>query len=581
MRIDDRMRDPFLFISGESLWTPSVEPLLAEHEFLRKSGVEIREYYREQESEESIERFFSCSAGQLTVEVIESANALLFCSTFFLEQGHNLRHGVGLSKKAVTLLISLIDQKFDDRLYLYFRSTALNSVQREQFADTIYTQLDENRKTLLPFSDQQRFPLAEYSSVKGKRIEHKPEAQRPRKVVVFKEGEEFDSALFEAAADAGTQMDLRPVLLPGSSVICWSSESGDTQLLQHSSRKFELYLSPTAKHDAAMSLAQQHCRRHWGNQFETQWVVGGETHFPTAAGHVVDNMSTLQVVKHTPPTDRKFEKFRHCNHPIAIKQSSLLQLQSAEQRICNRFPWAIRQIRQLFNKMKIGFHLGVERIKLPNILLVGPPGNGKSSLSLALGETLGLPTRLISTAGTNDAMSIQGSAKGWGSATPSPIVEFVVDEQCANPSIIVDEIDKGATSRHNGRMVDILHLMLDPTTASHWEDPVLGRCDLSLISWIATANRIDLLPASLLNRFVVINLPPPSGQWIHQIVHNTIRNWGEQMGVQNRALLPCLNEAEWRVIEQRFGGRSFSMRTVQRTIEALLAYKLGHPEQVH
>jgi ATP-dependent Lon protease len=80
----------------------------------------------------------------------------------------------------------------------------------------------------------------------------------------------------------------------------------------------------------------------------------------------------------------------------------------------------------------------------------------------------------------------------------------------AGPLIILDEIEKAGTGRHNGNLYDVLHGLLERETAARWHDPYIDApCDLSHISWIMTANTIEPVPKSLRDRCRCIRFPEP------------------------------------------------------------------------
>ncbi|MGP9812748.1 hypothetical protein ACTZWT_14655 [Rhodopseudomonas sp. NSM] len=65
--------------------------------------------------------------------------------------------------------------------------------------------------------------------------------------------------------------------------------------------------------------------------------------------------------------------------------------------------------------------------------------------------------------------------------------------------------------RDNGRLWDCLLGLLDPETSARYPDPVLQtNVEFSYISYVATANTLEPLPAVLLDRFRIIAFPKPT-----------------------------------------------------------------------
>jgi hypothetical protein len=97
--------------------------------------------------------------------------------------------------------------------------------------------------------------------------------------------------------------------------------------------------------------------------------------------------------------------------------------------------------------------LGPDRsFRMSPILLIGPPGVGKTRFCRRLAELIGLPSRIIMAAGLSDSRDLAGTARGWGTAQPSAAVRLLAESGTANPIIVVDEIEKAGGSAHNGRI---------------------------------------------------------------------------------------------------------------------------------
>jgi ATP-dependent Lon protease len=83
--------------------------------------------------------------------------------------------------------------------------------------------------------------------------------------------------------------------------------------------------------------------------------------------------------------------------------------------------------------------------------------------------------------------------------------------RCANPVLLVDEVDK-ARGSENGDIMATLLGMLEPETARAWFDScLLAPVDLSQISWVLTANTILTLQRPLLSclRVITVGYPAP------------------------------------------------------------------------
>jgi hypothetical protein len=177
------------------------------------------------------------------------------------------------------------------------------------------------------------------------------------------------------------------------------------------------------------------------------------------------------------------------------------------------YPWATELSTELENALILTRGTGAKWIKLPPILIVGPPGTGKTRLARRIAEVADLPYQLINFSGSADNRDLAGTSKGWGSASPSRICEVFIDTESPNPIVLLDEIDKATRDTRNGDALATLLTMLAPETQRRFRDEALGtEFDLQYVNWIATANSLTGLGRPLLSRLRVVKLtaPPPS-----------------------------------------------------------------------
>jgi ATP-dependent Lon protease len=204
---------------------------------------------------------------------------------------------------------------------------------------------------------------------------------------------------------------------------------------------------------------------------------------------------------------KKLGAFRAVASPAALDQTL-----DALKRLRSQQPHFAGVIELIEGRIHLAREMAVP-LHLPPVLLVGPPGVGKTHFTLQLAEALGRPIHRHSFDSSHTGDALCGSDRHWANTQPGLVFNSVCLGDRADPVVVLDEIDKACIGYRSSNPLTPLHGLLEPLTARAITDISVGlEFDASHVFWVATANDLRLVPEPIQTRFRIFHIQPPSAE---------------------------------------------------------------------
>jgi len=150
-----------------------------------------------------------------------------------------------------------------------------------------------------------------------------------------------------------------------------------------------------------------------------------------------------------------------------------------------------------------------DALEIAPMLLLGPPGIGKTHFAREIAQLLGTGMGFVSMSSLTAGWVLSGASSQWKGARPGKVFETLVDGAYANPVMVIDEIDK-ARGEHAYDPLGALYSLLEHDTAHDFTDEFAEvPIDASQMIWVATANDEHAIPEPILNRMSVYEVQAP------------------------------------------------------------------------
>ncbi len=174
-----------------------------------------------------------------------------------------------------------------------------------------------------------------------------------------------------------------------------------------------------------------------------------------------------------------------------------------------RFPNFAEYINEFLLPALALSHVRKASLQLPPTVFLGSPGVGKTLFVSSLAEVFHMDFERMNLETSQASMELVGTARGWANAQPGLLFRWLVSSAFANGIFIMEELDKTDDKNSRYPVVNALLQLLEPTTSKCFGDLSLPelKLDLSKINFLFTANTLDGIPAPILSRVVVFDVP--------------------------------------------------------------------------
>lgn len=191
--------------------------------------------------------------------------------------------------------------------------------------------------------------------------------------------------------------------------------------------------------------------------------------------------------------------------PWGVYSKSKLSLEKAET-VLEKEHYGLKKVKERILEF-LAVHMLNPGIKGQIICLSGPPGIGKTSIAKSVAKAMGRKYARVSLGGVRDEADIRGHRKTYVGAMPGRIITAISQAGTADPLILFDEIDKLCSDIKgdpSSAMLEVLDSEQNSTFRDHFIEVPF---DLSRAVFLTTANDVSNIPAPLLDRMEIIELP--------------------------------------------------------------------------
>ena len=304
--------------------------------------------------------------------------------------------------------------------------------------------------------------------------------------------------------------------------------------------------------------------------------VSGESVEENSQRGIVVFPKTIPVAKEKPNSAGEISEMAGKEIPIA--NISREKIYEGKGELIRKYPWLVSLTECAFTKMEVFEKLDVQGKKyipvfFDPILVLGPPGVGKTAWASDFGGLVGVPEIFIPMAGKSTAVGFKSGEFEYRNSKPSPVLQTIARAKKANPLVLLDEIDKVGTGGEFGSVQDAALHFLDSTTNSSIYDEFLRvEVNMSAVLWICTANDERSIIEPLLDRMRIVRVDYPSLDHVPVILDTIMEKISRGLPVNLRAVVSGQDVVEEKLFETVRRGISYkkSLRSIQGDVEKVV-----------
>ena len=219
-------------------------------------------------------------------------------------------------------------------------------------------------------------------------------------------------------------------------------------------------------------------------------------------------------------------------------------------------------------KRQVVEHLAVRKLaghgRADVLLLVGPPGVGKTSIAQAVADATDRKLVRIALGGVRDEAELRGHRRTYVGARPGRLIEGFRRAGTADPVVLLDEVDKLGRGWQGDPAAALLEI-LDPEQNHAFTDHYLEvPFDLSKSLFIATANDLSQVSGPLRDRMEIIEIDGYTpDEKVNIAKDHVLKKLAENVGLDEKDVV-----LDDEIIEQAIDGwtKEAGVRQLQRVL---------------